>query len=62
MWIRYDSLCTNCDSLFQVTTSNALVNEPSCLCGNPKIVRVSREDVTYLTDYHLDFISRAHYN
>jgi hypothetical protein len=62
LWVKYESICTNCDSLFEITSMNPLVAEPQCLCGNPHVIRINRYDVTELTEPHLDTIGEAHYN
>ena len=49
MWIKYESICTNCDTLFEITSMNPLVNEPACSCSNPHIIRINKYDVTKLT-------------
>jgi DNA-directed RNA polymerase subunit RPC12/RpoP len=62
MWIKYEYLCTNCDSLFELTTQNPLVFEPVCSCDSQHIIRINRYNVTELTEPHLDIIGEAHYN
>ena len=62
MWIKADFLCTSCDTLFEITSQNALIFEPACTCDNPQTIRINRVDVTELTEHHLDFIGQAHYN
>ena len=61
MWTKHEYICTNCDTLFEITTSNDLVNEPSCLCSQPKTIKINRYDVTEVTDHHLDIIGESHY-
>ena len=61
LWVKYESLCTNCDSLFEVTSMNPLVNEPQCTCDKPHVIRINRYDVTEVTDFHLDIIGESHY-
>ena len=62
MWTKHEYLCTNCDTLFEITTTNSLVIQPNCICDQPHIIRINRYDVTQLTEPHLDSISEAHYN
>jgi len=49
MWVKYEFICTNCDSLYEVTSMNALIAEPACLCGYPHIIRINKYDVTDIT-------------
>ena len=62
MWTKYDYLCTDCDTLFEITTQNELIYEPKCFCDNPHVIRINRYDVSQITDPHLDSIGQAHYN
>ena len=32
-WTKYSYLCTDCDSLIEVTTNTAPVMDPGCICG-----------------------------
>lgn len=61
MWTKYEYVCTNCDSLFEITTVNLLVSTPTCLCENPQTIRINRFDVTEITENHLDIIGESHY-
>jgi len=62
LWVKYESLCTNCDTLFEITSMNPLVNEPVCICSDPHVIRINRYEVTEVTEPHLDIIASAHYN
>jgi hypothetical protein len=62
LWVKYESICTNCDSLFEITSMNPLVFEPACSCSDPHVIRINRYDVTELTEPHLDNVGTAHYN
>ena len=33
MWTKYSYLCTDCDSLIEVTTNTPPVMDPGCICG-----------------------------
>lgn len=33
MWTKYSYVCTNCDSLMEVTTNTAPVTDPGCVCS-----------------------------
>ena len=62
LWVKYESICTNCDTLFEITSQNALIFEPNCSCSKPHIIRINRYDVTEVTEHHLDSIGKVHYN
>jgi DNA-directed RNA polymerase subunit RPC12/RpoP len=62
LWVKYEYLCTNCDSLFEITSQNPLIFDPTCTCSTPHIIRINRYDVTELTEPHLDNVGTAHYN
>lgn len=62
LWVKYEYLCTNCDTLFEITSQNPLVFDPQCSCSTPNTIRINRFDVTEVTDSHLDIISETHYN
>ena len=32
-WTKYTYLCTDCDSLIEVTTNTAPLMDPGCICG-----------------------------
>ncbi len=32
-WTKYSYVCTDCDSLIEVTTSTVPVMDPGCVCG-----------------------------
>jgi hypothetical protein len=62
LWVKYESICTNCDSLFEITSMNPLINEPQCTCSNPHIIRINRYDVTDITEPEVDIVSTCPYN
>jgi hypothetical protein len=62
LWVKYEYLCTNCDTLFEITSMNPLIADPSCTCSSPHTIRINRYDVTDITEPHLDIVSTAHYN
>lgn len=62
MWTKYEYLCTDCDTLFEITSMNPLVFVPTCSCDSPHTIQINRYDVTEVTDSHLDSIGQAHYN
>ena len=33
MWTKYSYICTDCDSLIEVTTNTPPVMDPGCICG-----------------------------
>ncbi len=33
MWTKYSYVCTQCDSLIQITTNIPPVMDPGCICG-----------------------------
>jgi hypothetical protein len=33
MWTKYSYVCTDCDSLIEVTTNTQPVMDPGCICG-----------------------------
>ena len=61
LWVKYDYICTNCDTLFEITSQNPLVFDPQCSCSMPHVIRINRFDVTEITDPHLDIIGESHY-
>jgi len=40
MWTKYDYLCTNCDSLIEVTAEVLHVLDPDCICGNGAVIGI----------------------
>ena len=59
MWTKYDYLCTHCDTLFEITTSNQGMDpyQPDCSCheieGTPMssgIIKINKQDVTNITE------------
>jgi hypothetical protein len=44
MWTKYSYVCTDCDSLIEVTTTTAPVLDPGCVCGlDTFVVRTAQE-------------------
>jgi hypothetical protein len=33
MWTKYSYVCTDCDSLIEITTNTLPVMDPGCICG-----------------------------
>jgi hypothetical protein len=62
MWTKYDYLCTNCDSLIEITTLHTDIEDPQCVCAESAITRINKHDVTILTDEHLEFVFPLDYN
>ena len=62
LWVKYESICTNCDSLFEITSQNALIFEPNCSCSKPHIIRINKYDVTDITTPELANTSTCPYN
>ena len=62
LWVKYESICTNCDSLFEITSQNPLIFEPVCSCSNPHIIRINKYDVTDITTPELANASACPYN
>jgi hypothetical protein len=40
MWTKYDYLCTNCDSLIEVTAEVFRALDPDCICGNGAVIGI----------------------
>jgi hypothetical protein len=71
MWTKYDYICTHCDALFEITTSNQGIEpyEPDCSCleleGTPMssgIIRINKHDVTSITPTEVVKINTNPYN
>ena len=62
MWIKYDYLCTNCDTLLEITTLHQDIEDPYCVCAESSVTRINKFDVTELTDEHLEFVLPLDYN
>ena len=44
MWTKYSYVCTDCDSLIEVTSNTVPVMDPGCVCGfDTFIVRTAQE-------------------
>jgi hypothetical protein len=53
MWVKYESICTNCDTLFEITSQNPLIFEPACSCSNPHVIRINKYDATVSQSNHV---------
>jgi hypothetical protein len=71
MWTKYDYLCTHCDTLFEITTSNQGIDpyDPDCSCleleGTPMasgITRINKHDVMKVTPAEVVKINTNPYN
>lgn len=40
IWTKYDYVCTNCDSLIEITASVYPAIDPDCLCGNGMVISI----------------------
>jgi hypothetical protein len=45
MWTKYEFICTECDTLMEITTYLKSVDEPRCPCPHQAIVRVNKFDL-----------------
>ena len=43
-WIKYNYLCTNCDTLIEITTLHRDIETPDCVCAEPEIISIGQED------------------
>lgn len=44
MWTKYSYVCTDCDSLIEVTTDTPPILDPGCVCGvDTFVVRTANE-------------------
>jgi hypothetical protein len=70
MWTKYDYVCTNCDSLIEITAQVLEVIYPDCICGNSMIIGIGTSpgnapiitDVTSITPPKLVKINTNPYN
>ena len=46
MWTRYDYLCTNCDTLIEITTLHEVIEDPYCVCAESAIILINKQDAT----------------
>jgi hypothetical protein len=52
-WLKYNLVCTHCDTLFEVTTKD-FKNEPTCVCDYPdELILLGWEDATVSTMNHV---------
>jgi len=62
-WTKYDYLCTDCDALIEITTMDDLTHYRGwCSCGSPNLTEIGHQDVTILTQRHLDWYQEELYN
>ena len=47
-WTKYDYVCTNCDTLIEITTLHEEVEDPYCVCAESAIVRINKMDATVM--------------
>lgn len=68
MWTKYSYVCTDCDSLIEVTTNAVPVMDPGCVCGlDTFVVRTAEEpvvmpNVTSITPREVVIINTNPYN
>jgi DNA-directed RNA polymerase subunit RPC12/RpoP len=42
-WTTYVYVCTNCDTLIEMTTKRTTNKEPNCTCKNSGVILISKE-------------------
>lgn len=47
MWTKYDYLCTNCDTLIEITTQHQSAKDPYCVCAESAVIRINKHNVTH---------------
>jgi hypothetical protein len=70
MWTKYDYVCSDCDSLIEITTLDDIREWRGwCPCGSANIINISvrdatvpDQDVTYITEPKLVKINSNPYN
>ena len=62
LWVKYEYLCTTCDTLFEITSQNPLIGKLQCTCSKPHIIRINKYDVTDITTPELASTSTCPYN
>lgn len=68
MWTKYSYVCTQCDSLIQITTNTKPVMDPGCICGlDTFVTRIALEpmvhpDVMHITPTEVVKINTNPYN
>ena len=54
MWTKYDYLCTDCDTLIEITTQQEHFFEPECPCNRDrsesKVIKINRQDIDQSID------------
>lgn len=67
-WIKYDYLCTECDTLIEIT-SYLKVDVPKCPCSHQAVIRINKHtppitspDVTSITPPKVVKINTNPYN
>lgn len=43
-WIRYEYLCTNCDTLIEITTHIEESASPTCPCPESQIILIGKKN------------------
>ena len=65
MWTKYDYVCSDCDTLIEITTLDNISEWRGwCPCGSPNLTWISSNDATvsHVTDSHLDVVTPLSYN
>ena len=70
VWTKYDYVCTNCDSLIEITAQVKAKLDPDCICGNSMIVSIGTSpgnapiitDVSNITPTNVVKINTNPYN
>ena len=47
MWTKWEFLCTECDTLMEITTYLGHVFVPRCPCPHQAVVRINKFDMEY---------------
>ena len=50
MWTKYSYVCTNCDSLIEVTSQNEPSFDPACTCEFQTFVTLTALESTVMPD------------
>jgi hypothetical protein len=46
MWTKYEYLCTECDTLMEITTYWKNIKAPRCPCPHQAVIRINKYDAT----------------
>jgi hypothetical protein len=48
MWTKHEFLCTECDTLMEITTywKDQFINTPQCPCPHQAVIRINKYDAT----------------